>query len=116
VSPYVSPPEEYHPIPTNSSSNPRTTHTYEEDYGPEYYDAHHSPSCNNNDRGSNNNMDNDYLDTYNTLYGGNNSLSRYPEPRKNSPKSLRTEWPLRNFTNSHHRRKSSPLWERRDES
>jgi hypothetical protein len=110
VSPYVSPIEGYNTFsPTNYSTpisyNNKYT-AYEEDYGPEYQ---HQPQRARNDT---------YIDMEDSLYGGNTSLSRYPAPP--SPKSSKTEWPLRNFVGgSSNRRKSqshSPLWDRVYES
>lgn len=77
------------PVSNRAPSNPFNYDAYVEDYGPEY---HHG-----------------YVDVEDGLYGGHTSLSRYPEPRR---KSSKTEWPLRNIVGSHHRRKSSPLWDR----
>ena len=77
------------PISNRVSSNPFYYDTYAEDYGPEYQ--------------------NGYVDVDDGFYGGNTSLSQYPEPRR---KNSKTEWPLRNMVGSHHRRRSSPLWER----
>lgn len=77
------------PSSNRSLSNPFHYDTYIEDYGPEYQYG--------------------YVDVEDGLYGGNTSLSQYPEPRR---KNSKTDWPLRNMVGSHHRRKSSPLWER----
>ncbi|KAJ4297460.1 hypothetical protein N0V90_005351 [Kalmusia sp. IMI 367209] len=77
------------PISNRAPSNPFNYDSYVEDYGPEYH--------------------NGYVDVDDGLYGGNTSLSQYPEPRR---KSSKTEWPLRNIVGSHQRRKSSPIWER----
>ena len=77
------------PISNRVSSNPFHYDSYVEDYGPEYQ--------------------NGYVDVEDGLYGGNTSLSQYSEPRR---KNSKTEWPLRNMVGSHHRRRSSPIWER----
>lgn len=74
-------------------NNPFHYDSYIEDYGPEYQ--------------------NGYVDVEDGLYGGNTSLqllSHYAiEPRR---KNSKTEWPLKNLIGSHHRRRSSPIWER----
>ncbi|KAF1977957.1 hypothetical protein BU23DRAFT_277104 [Bimuria novae-zelandiae CBS 107.79] len=75
------------PISNRTPSNPFNYDSYVEDYGSEYQ--------------------NGYVDVDDGLYGGNTSLSRYPESRR---KNSKTEWPLRNLVGS--RRKSSPIWER----
>lgn len=77
------------PVSNRVPSNPFNYDAYVEDYGPEYQ--------------------NGYVDVDDGLYGGNTSLSQYPEPRR---KNSKTEWPLRNMVGSHQRRRSSPLWER----
>jgi hypothetical protein len=77
------------PISPVSPSNPFHYDSYVEDYGPEFQYG--------------------YVDVDDGLYGGNTSLSQYPEPRR---KNSKTEWPLRNIVGSHQRRRSSPIWER----
>jgi len=77
------------PMSNRVPSNPFYYDSYAEDYGPEYQ--------------------NGYVDVDDGMYGGNTSLSQYPEPRR---KNSKTEWPLRNMVGSNHRRRSSPLWER----
>lgn len=77
------------PISKHAHSNPFHYDSYVEDYGPEYHGG--------------------YTDAEAGLYGGNTSLSQYPEPRR---KGSKTDWPLRNIMGSHHRRKSSPIWDR----
>ncbi|KAF2470700.1 uncharacterized protein BDR25DRAFT_31938 [Lindgomyces ingoldianus] len=61
-------------------------YSYVEDYGPEFH--------------------NGYMDIENGLYGGNTSLSRYPDS-----KPSKMEWPLRNCGVKQQRNKS-PLWDR----
>jgi hypothetical protein len=86
------------PLSNRVPSNP-FSYDYVEDYGPEY---HHSGYG--------------FIDVEDGLYGGNTSLSRYPEPKLGSgsrrKSSSKTEWPLRNLVGSGSRRKSSPLWDR----
>jgi hypothetical protein len=77
------------PISPVSPSNPFHYDSYVEDYGPEFQYG--------------------YVDVDDGLYGGNTSLSQYPEPRR---KNSKTEWPLRNMVGSNQRRRSSPIWER----
>ncbi|KAK7179266.1 hypothetical protein PSPO01_14708 [Paraphaeosphaeria sporulosa] len=80
------------PISDRAPSNPFHYDSYVEDYGPEFQYG--------------------YVDVDDGLYGGNTSLSHYPEPRR---KNSKTEWPLRNIVGSHQRRRSSPIWERLSE-
>ncbi|KAF2190571.1 hypothetical protein K469DRAFT_721471 [Zopfia rhizophila CBS 207.26] len=77
LSPAISPVEE------RNAKNPFSNdYSYIEDYGPEYH--------------------NGYIEIENGLYGGNQSLSRYLEP-----KCSKTEWPLKN--GGENRQNKSPL-------
>lgn len=80
------------PISNRASSNPFHYDLYVEDYGPEFQYG--------------------YVDVDDGLYGGNTSLSQYPEPQR---KNSKTEWPLRNIVVSHQKRRSSPIWKRLSE-
>ncbi|KAF9738284.1 hypothetical protein PMIN06_001818 [Paraphaeosphaeria minitans] len=80
------------PISNRVPSNPFHYDSYVEDYGPAFQYG--------------------YVDVDDGLYGGNTSLSQYPEPRR---KNSKTEWPLRNIVGSHQRRRSSLMWERLSE-
>ncbi|KAF2446981.1 hypothetical protein P171DRAFT_519312 [Karstenula rhodostoma CBS 690.94] len=80
------------PISNRAPSNPFHYDSYVEDYGPEFQYG--------------------YVDVDDGLYGGNTSLSQYPEARR---KNSKTEWPLRNMVGSNQRRRSSPIWERLSE-
>ncbi|KAF2749023.1 hypothetical protein M011DRAFT_322111 [Sporormia fimetaria CBS 119925] len=114
---YVSPIEAY----ATQHAFDNTNYNYEEDYGPEYRPAHAqtrytAPSPTNVNAPVSHNNDH-YVDMEDGLYGGNTSLSRYPETRRGSWGSgSKTEWPLRNFSigraGQGHRRTKSPLWER----
>ncbi|KAJ4356079.1 uncharacterized protein N0V89_004106 [Didymosphaeria variabile] len=77
------------PVSNRATSNPFHYDSYVEDYGPEYQYG--------------------YVDVDDGLYGGNTSLSQYPEPRR---KNSKTEWPLRNIVGGQQRRRSSPIWEK----
>ncbi|KAL1605454.1 hypothetical protein SLS60_005004 [Paraconiothyrium brasiliense] len=77
------------PVSNRAPSNPFHYDSYVEDYGPEYQYG--------------------YVDVDDGLYGGNTSLSQYPDPRR---KNSKTEWPLRNIVGGQQRRRSSPIWEK----
>jgi hypothetical protein len=121
---YVSPLSDQDYIPNNYNAVSPST-VYEEDYGPEFSHSHSNsgtyllpnPAFSQPPKESPSSQDRDgYIDLEDGLYGGNTSLSRYPEPSaKRRGSGSKTEWPLRNFSvggGNGHKRNRSPMWDR----